>query len=166
MAKICRECGALTVTQARNRSEADAMWRARRAISPALFKVAGGKMNEDIVVPRSCIPDMITRIEEIGSRLGVTIISFGHAGDGNIHVNVMYDNTSEEQETAAKNAVKEIFISTLEMKGTLSGEHGIGVTKSAYIGMEIEPAELALMKRIKLVFDPDNILNPGKIFPQ
>jgi len=110
--------------------------------------------------------EIYTRVEEIGSRLGVKIICFGHAGDGNIHVNVMYDKTSEEQEKAAEKAVREIFTNALEMKGTLSGEHGIGVTKSAYIGMEIEPAELALMKRIKLAFDPDNILNPGKIFSQ
>jgi glycolate oxidase len=141
------------------------MWRVRRAISPALSKAASGKMNEDIVVPRSRIPAMITRVEEIGSRYGTKIICFGHAGDGNIHVNVMYDKGNEDQEQAAEKAVKEVFSTALEMGGTLSGEHGVGLTKSAYITMEIEPSALALMKRIKLAFDPDGILNPGKIFP-
>ncbi len=165
VAEICRQSGALTVSQARSRSEAEAMWRVRRAISPALYKVASGKMNEDIVVPRSRIPDMITRVEEIGSRNKTKIICFGHAGDGNIHVNVMYDKADEDQKQAAEKAVKEVFSTALDMGGTLSGEHGIGLTKSAYITMEIDPIALALMKRIKLAFDPDGILNPGKIFP-
>ena len=141
------------------------MWAARRAISPALFRAASGKANEDIVVPRSRIPEMIQRLNQISQKHGLQIISFGHAGDGNIHVNVMYDGESEKESHKAEKAVREIFAATLELGGTLSGEHGIGTTKRSFIEMEIEPAGLELMKRIKTAFDPDGIMNPGKIFP-
>ncbi|MBW2142529.1 MAG: FAD-binding protein, partial [Deltaproteobacteria bacterium] len=167
VAELCRENGALTVHKAKDAQEAEVMWEGRRAISPALFKVSSGKLNEDIVVPRSLIPpDMIARLEDIAHRYELKIINFGHLGDGNIHTNVMYDSKSQEQTATAEAALKEIFSKTLELGGTISGEHGIGVTKSAFIGMEIEPAALALMKRLKTAFDPKGILNPGKIFPE
>ncbi len=163
--ELCRKNGALTVRRAENAREAAVMWQARRAISPALFKVATGKLNEDIVVPRSLIPEMIARLEDISHRRGLKIINFGHAGDGNIHVNIMYDTADQGQAAAAEAALKDVFSATLELGGTISGEHGIGITKRGFIGMEIEPAALSLMKRLKKAFDPAGILNPGKIFP-
>ena len=163
--KVCRDNGAREVRHARSQAEAEEMWAARRAISPALYRAASGKANEDIVVPRSRIPEMIQRLDQISQKHGLQIISFGHAGDGNIHVNVMYDRESEKESHRAEKAVREIFAATLELGGTLSGEHGIGTTKKPFIEMEIEPAGLELMKRIKTAFDPDGIMNPGKIFP-
>ena len=162
---VCRNNGAREVRRAESAAEANEMWRARRAISPALFRTASGKCNEDVVVPRSRIPEMIHRLEAIGKKHGVLIINFGHAGDGNIHTNVMYDASDPAEAAKAEDAVRDIFTAALELGGTLSGEHGIGTTKKSFIAMEIEPAGLELMKRIKAAFDPAGIMNPGKIFP-
>lgn len=163
--RLCLENGATAVGQAKTRQEAEDMWEARRAISPALFRVASGKMNEDIVAPRSRIPEMIERIEEIARKYDLSIINFGHAGDGNIHVNVMYDKHDPAQVEKAHEAVREIMEITLEMGGTISGEHGIGTAKRDFIEMEIGRQSMALQKRIKQAFDPDGVMNPGKIFP-
>jgi glycolate oxidase len=164
--QLARDHGASEVRRARDQAEAEAMWTARRAISPALFRVASGKFNEDIVVPRSRIPDMIKRIEEISEKHDIVIICFGHAGDGNIHVNVMFDKNDPDSTARAHKAVHDIFTVTLELDGTLSGEHGIGTTKRDLIGMELSNESLSLMARIKTAFDPDGIMNPGKVFPQ
>jgi len=164
--RLCQEMRARSVHKADTPAEAETLWQARRAISPALLKTAPGKFNEDIVVPRSRIPDMVAEIETIGAKRGVTIINFGHLGDGNIHTNVMYDPAEPGRREAAEFAVEDIFKATLAMGGTLSGEHGIGTAKSAYIGLELEPAVLDLMRRVKTAFDPKGILNPGKIFPK
>jgi glycolate oxidase len=133
----------------------------RRSISPALYTIKPRKLNEDIVVPRSRIPDILREIEAIAARHGLLIANFGHAGDGNIHTNIMID---DEDLTKAEIAVKEIFAAALRMDGSISGEHGIGLSKAAYLPMELSPAALAAMKRIKQALDPKNILNPGKIF--
>jgi FAD/FMN-containing dehydrogenases len=117
------------------------------------------------VVPRSNIPALIRALEEMEKRFGVPILSFGHAGDGNFHVSIMIKDTPEDRAKAEK-AVEAIFEETIRLGGTLSGEHGIGTTKSAYLGMELSPEVIATMKRIKKLFDPNNILNPGKIFPE
>jgi glycolate oxidase len=145
--------------------EADELWKARRSISPALFRLKPNKINEDIVVPRDRIPEAIDRLQEIGTRLGLLIVSFGHAGDGNIHVNVMYDAQNPGEEAKAREAVEEIFSTVMALGGTLSGEHGIGLTKAPYLSLELDPVSISLMKKIKQLFDPNNILNPGKIFP-
>ena len=163
--RLCLEMKARSVKKAASQAEAETLWQARRAISPALFQAAPGKFNEDIVVPRSRIPDMVAETLAIGHRYGVAIINFGHLGDGNIHTNVMYDPAEPGRREAAEAAVEAIFKATLAMGGTLSGEHGIGTAKSAYIALELEPAVLSLMGRIKTAFDPKGILNPGKIFP-
>jgi glycolate oxidase len=133
-------------------------------VSPALYAFAPDKINEDIVVPRNRIPDMVEKIKQIGEETGLVTASFGHAGDGNIHVNIMLDKRDSRQLRAAEKAVDDLFDYTLLLGGTISGEHGIGITKSAYMGKEIGPTEMALMKKIKTLFDPFNILNPGKIF--
>ncbi len=143
--------------------EADKLWQARRTLSQALYNVAPLKIAEDVVVPRSKIPALIHSLEEMSQRFGVPILSFGHAGDGNFHVNIMIHDTPEEREKAEE-AVKEIFAEALRLGGTLSGEHGIGTSKSAYIHMELSPEIITTLKKIKQLFDPNNILNPGKIF--
>lgn len=141
------------------------LWEARRAISPALFHISPTKINEDIVVPRSRLSEMLIRLKMLSESTGIKIVNFGHAGDGNIHVNLMVDKANKQEYEKAQTLVKEIFRITLELGGTISGEHGVGLTKQKYIAMEIHPAELDLMKKIKQAFDPKNLLNPGKIFP-
>ncbi len=163
--EVCRRSGAGKVHRAHSREEAEAMWKARRCMSPAMFRVASGKFNEDIVVPRTRIPEMLKRMEQISARHGLTIINFGHAGDGNIHVNVMFDKADPVQAERSHEAVREIMAATLELGGTMSGEHGIGTSKRDFLDMEIRPEAMNLMKRIKTAFDPDGIMNPKKVFP-
>ena len=161
IAEIMTGAGAPNVKKAETDAEREQLWKARRAISPALYTIKPKKVNEDIVVPRSRIPDILREIEEIAKRYDLLIVNFGHAGDGNIHTNIMID---EADTSKADSAVKEIFESTLRMGGSISGEHGIGLSKAAYLPMEIGPAALAAMRHIKQALDPNNILNPGKIF--
>ncbi len=144
--------------------ESDRLWQARRALSQALFTVAPVKIAEDVVVPRSEIPTLIRALEAMRDRYGIPILSFGHAGDGNFHVNIMIHDTPEEK-ALAEEAVKEIFVEALKLGGTMSGEHGIGLTKAPFLGMELADEAMAVMKRVKQLFDPNGILNPGKIFP-
>lgn len=161
IAEIMTQAGALRVHRAGSDEEREHLWKARREISPALKTLKPVKVNEDIVVPRSKIPDLVQAIGEIAKRYGFLIASFGHAGDGNIHTNVMIEEKDRPQ---AELAVREIFAATLQLGGSISGEHGIGLSKAAYLPMELGPDTINAMKRIKHVFDPKNILNPGKIF--
>ncbi|MEW6186100.1 MAG: FAD-linked oxidase C-terminal domain-containing protein [Thermodesulfobacteriota bacterium] len=165
IAGLCRAMGATEVKTARTSQESDLLWKARRSISPALFRLRPNKINEDIVVPRDRIPAAITYFQEIGQRYNLLVVSFGHAGDGNIHVNVMYEGEKTGEKEKAEQAVTEIFKVVLELGGTLSGEHGVGLTKASFLPQELDPLSLQLMKKIKGLFDPNNILNPGKIFP-
>ncbi len=162
---LCMKRGATRVEKARTKEEAASLWKARKAISPALFSYGPDKINEDIVVPRSKIPDMVKKINMLRDETGLCIVSFGHAGDGNIHFNIMLDKQNKDELEKAETAVEALFDYTLELGGTISGEHGIGITKAPYIKKEIGDVELTLMKKIKNVFDPKGILNPGKIFP-
>ena len=164
VAEFCEKIGALEVRTAADSRETAALWQARKSLSPILYKIAPHKLNEDIVVPISKIPEMVAAIEEIQERSGLTVVSFGHAGDGNIHCNIMYDRTDPDQAERAHKAMDDLFGHTLRLGGTITGEHGVGITKMAYLPKEIGPEELSLMKGIKQVFDPENILNPGKIF--
>ncbi|MBN1843851.1 MAG: FAD-binding protein [Deltaproteobacteria bacterium] len=164
LADVCRKNGALEINVAKSKQEAAELWRARKAISPALFRLGPDKINEDIVVPRSRIPDIVQWIDELRERTGLTMVSFGHAGDGNIHFNIILDKGDKETLGQAERAVEELFKHTIAMGGTISGEHGVGITKAPYLEMEIGSEEIALMKRIKTAFDPNGILNPGKIF--
>jgi glycolate oxidase len=161
---LCLGQGARQVDVAANEEEAETLWQARRAVSPALFKLNPHKVSEDIVVPRSRIPDIVAKLEEIGQRFRLIILCFGHAGDGNVHVNIMINRNDADEVARTEQAVNEIFQATLALGGTLSGEHGIGITKIPYLGMEIDKLGLAAMRRIKKAFDPKGILNPGKIF--
>ncbi|MBU0599779.1 FAD-binding protein [bacterium] len=149
---------------ARSSQERKQLWLARKSISPAIYKICFTKINEDICVPRSKIEEMLDKIEDISKRYQVRMMSYGHAGDGNFHINILTDKRIKEEMERVEEAIKEIFISTVEMEGTLSGEHGIGNTKSKYLPLEIKETEMELMKKIKKIFDPHGIMNPGKIF--
>jgi glycolate oxidase len=143
--------------------EADRLWQARRVLSQATYNLNPVKIAEDVVVPRSHIPTLIRSLEALEKKYGIPILSFGHAGDGNFHVSIMIKDTPEDRHKAEE-AVRDIFAETVRLGGTLSGEHGIGTSKAAYLDMELSPQVIAAMKSIKTLFDPNNILNPGKIF--
>jgi glycolate oxidase len=159
--ELMTRAGSTRVTRAESEPEREQIWKARRAISPALYTIKPKKVNEDIVVPRSKIPDILRAIDGIAKRHDLLIVNFGHAGDGNIHTNIMLD---EAEAGRAESAVKEIFEAVLRLGGSISGEHGIGLSKAAYLPMELGPDALGVMKKIKQTLDPNNILNPGKIF--
>ncbi len=160
---ICEKLGG-SVIMAENEIARMKLWESRRALSPALFHISPAKINEDIVVPRNRLAEMLVTLRMLSEQSGIRIVNFGHAGDGNIHVNLMVNREDQEEYARAKGLVKEIFSHTLRMGGTISGEHGIGLTKAEYLPMEVGEAEMHLMKRLKAAFDPKNILNPGKIF--
>ncbi|GER93423.1 glycolate oxidase subunit GlcD [hot springs metagenome] len=159
---ICHSLGG-EATVAEDDMARERLWEARRSISPALYHIKPTKINEDIVVPRDKIPLILTELQRISEETRIKIISFGHAGDGNIHVNVMVDRDNKEEYAKGWEIIKKIFEITLKLGGSISGEHGIGITKAPYINMEIKEKELELMKGIKGIFDPRGIMNPGKI---
>lgn len=164
LGEICKSNGASEIKIATDKAETKKLWDTRKAVSPALYMYGPDKINEDIVVPRNKIPLIVKKIEVLKKKTGLTMVSFGHAGDGNIHFNIMLDKKDKNQLHKAEMVVEEIFDYTIEIGGTLSGEHGVGIKKSRYITKEIGPTEITLMKNIKKTFDPNNILNPGKIF--
>ena len=161
---ICKNNKAFDVRKAETEEEVDELWSVRRSISPALYTISKKKINQDICVPRSNLTQMLNKISEISTKHEVKIVNFGHAGDGNIHINILLDPSVPEEMERAENAVSDIFKETVNLGGTLSGEHGVGNTKSKYLSLEIKPRELKLMKDIKNLLDPNGILNPGKIF--
>ena len=130
------------------------------------MKYGSLKINEDVVVPRSKVPELVAKVEEIAKRHGIFVANFGHAGDGNIHVNFICDKENPEEIARARECVKETFALSVELGGSISGEHGIGYVKAAYLDMATDENTLAVMKSIKNVFDPNGILNPGKMFTQ
>jgi glycolate oxidase len=164
VARICQETGAQTVKMAQNESERASLWKARRSISPSLARKAPNKLGEDITVPRSEIPAVIQRLREISARHGLPIVIFGHAGDGNLHPNILFDKRDPEQWKKAEQMVAEIFGAALAVGGTLSGEHGVGVLKRPYLEKALGPISMDVQRHIKQALDPLNILNPGKIF--
>ncbi len=146
-------------------AEVAGLWKARKALSPALRKVAPKKINEDVVVPVSRMPEFIERLHGLGQSHGITIVNFGHAGNGNIHVNLLVDPDDPDEMRRAWDCLSQVFDLVLELQGSLTGEHGVGLEKRDFVGREIEPATLDLMRAIKRQFDPKGILNPGKGFP-
>ncbi|MDQ3801971.1 MAG: FAD-binding protein [Acidobacteriota bacterium] len=162
--RIISENGGFDVLRAKNKEEEDRLWDVRRAISPSLMKYGTLKINEDVVVPRSKVPELVARIEEIGRRRDTFVANFGHAGDGNIHVNFLCDRDNPESIARARECVRETFALSVELGGSISGEHGIGYVKAAYLDMAVDKPTLEIMKGIKKVFDPNGILNPGKMF--
>jgi glycolate oxidase len=161
---ICRDTGSMDIHVACDDKEAEKLWMVRRGISPALLSLKPDKINQDVVVPRSRLAEFVMALSEIGRTYDLMIPSFGHAGDGNIHVNIMLDRDNKDEEKRAEKALNELFGLVIDFRGTISGEHGIGISKKPFIGMEISESVLMLMRGIKKVFDPNNILNPGKIF--
>ncbi|MBE9528541.1 MAG: FAD-binding protein [Proteobacteria bacterium] len=162
--EVCMAVGATGLETATGKQDVKTLWKARRSISPALFKLKPNKINEDVVVPRSKIMELMTGLEALGKSHDLIIACFGHAGDGNIHMNIMYDKTDAAEAARAEEAVNEAFELTLSLGGTISGEHGVGTTKAKYLDMELGPVEIALMRTLKETLDPKGILNPGKIF--
>jgi len=163
--EIIQPLGVVETRIAETPEESEALWQIRRSVSASLRKVNPDKFNEDICVPRSKVPEMIRRIDAIADRFGVPIVNFGHAGDGNIHVNVMIDSKQQGEQKKADRAIEEVFKEALALGGTMSGEHGVGIMKAPYIPLELSTAAVDYMRTIKKALDPNNILNPGKIFP-
>lgn len=155
-----------TITQATDSNDVEKLWQARRAISPSVFNLKPNKISEDVAVPRSRIPDLVSFTEKLSEELNLIILTFGHAGDGNIHVNIALDRSDPDEVERAETAKTRIFEQTIKLQGTLSGEHGIGFSKSPFMALEFNQATIAVMKKLKNLFDPKNILNPGKIFPE
>jgi glycolate oxidase len=165
MAGICRELGAGEVRVAGSAAERDTLWAARRAVSPALARIRPNKLGEDIVVPRGSVPAMIACVREIAARYGLPIPVFGHAGDGNLHPNILFDLRDPDEVHKVELAAREIFRAAISLGGTLSGEHGIGSLKREFMEEAQGATAVALSRAIKQVFDPNNLLNPGKLFP-
>ncbi len=162
--EILADNGGFDILRSESVEDENKLWDARRAISPSLMQFNNLKINEDVVVPRSRVPELITRVEEIGEKYDTFVANFGHAGDGNIHVNFLCDRNNEGSIKRARMAVKETFELAIELGGTISGEHGIGYVKSQYMNLAVDAPTLSIMKSIKKVFDPKGILNPGKMF--
>ncbi|MEK4183653.1 FAD-binding oxidoreductase [Bacillus sp. FSL K6-1145] len=165
-ALLCRTVGAREVTIPKNKAEETELWKARKLVSPAIARIKPTKISEDATVPRSKIPEMCERLLNIRDKYGIHLVVFGHAGDGNLHPNIICDKTDQEEMIRVEQAVAEIFTAAVELGGTLSGEHGIGTMKAPFMEMELGAVGLDMMKRIKKAWDPNNIMNPGKIFPE
>jgi glycolate oxidase len=158
-----KENGCVDFKVATDKKEREEIWYARKNVSQCVTVYGSKKLNEDISVPRSKLPEALKEIYKIGEKYGFNVPCFGHAGDGNIHVNVMVDGSNETELQKGHKAIKEIFQLVVEMGGTLSGEHGIGLSKAPFMGIAFNEAELELFSTIKKAFDPNNILNPGKM---
>jgi len=157
--------GLISFDVANDAEEIAALWATRKALSPALRKVAPKKINEDIVVPVSNIPTLIEGLEQLASKHGIKIVNFGHAGNGNIHVNLLVDPDDSVQMQAAHTCLDEVFSLVLSLEGSLSGEHGVGIEKRDFVDREIDTVALKLMQGIREQFDPNHILNQDKTLP-
>jgi D-lactate dehydrogenase len=158
--------GLLEIHIADTEAEIARLWQTRKALSPALRNIAPKKINEDVVVPVSRIPELIGGLEELSAGKGIRIVNFGHAGNGNIHVNLLANPDNADEMARALECLDATFDLVLSLGGTLSGEHGVGLEKRDFIEREIDPVTLRLMVDIKRQFDPNNILNPGKGLPE
>ena len=161
----CRAAGATDIRSARDAAERQELWRVRRAVSLSLKLISGLKYNHDVVVPKGRIPELFEVVDDLRHKFRLRIPCFGHVGDGNIHVNIMVDPDSPDEIARAHQAERALFEGVVALEGSISGEHGIGFSKAPYLSLELSPEEIALLKRVKLAFDPNGILNPGKIFP-
>lgn len=164
VAELCRACGAREIKIAETEEEREGIWAARRAVSAAVVQIKPTKISEDISVPRMAIPKMVRKLKEIASRYNLDLVIFGHAGDGNLHPNILCDQSDREEMERVEKAIGELFKAAVELGGTLSGEHGIGTMKAPYLKVETGEAGFEVMRKIKEALDPNNILNPGKIF--
>lgn len=163
VARAARGDGLIELRIANNATEVAALWAARKALSPALRTLSPNKINEDVVVPVSRVPDLVAATRDAATKHALPIVCFGHAGNGNLHVNLLPRDDAEM--ARARNALGEIFDAVIRLEGTLSGEHGIGMAKRDFMPRAIDANALLMMRRIKDQFDPDGILNPGKLLP-
>ncbi len=163
LSDICARQGATETLVAQDASQREKLWAARRVISPALRALKPRKISEDIVVPRSRIPEVIERLKAMGQELGLTVATYGHAGDGNLHANILYDGP--HQRPLVDEALRRMLVLTVELGGTITGEHGVGHAKREYLPLEQAPALIDLQRRLKAFFDPSGLLNPAKMFP-
>jgi glycolate oxidase len=164
-ARACTGNGARSVKVAGTEAEREQLWKARRSISPSLARKAPNKLGEDITVPRSAIPEIVQRLRGISARFGLPIVVFGHAGDGNLHPNILFDKRKPEEWDKAEQMVGEIFDAALALGGTLSGEHGVGSLKRPHFERALGPVSVEVQRRLKQALDPLNLMNPGKMFP-
>ena len=163
--EACRGTGAKDITRAKSEAERDTIWSVRRQTSVALKATGLVKINHDVVVPRGRVPELFDVIAEMKRTYNLRVASFGHAGNGNIHVNLLLKPGDADEAARAKQAERFLFTRVVALEGSISGEHGIGFAKAPYLPLELSADEIALMKRVKAAFDPNGILNPGKIFP-
>lgn len=159
------QAGRLELQKAETPQEKKSLWAARKALSPCLRSLAPGKINEDVVVPVSRLPELLSALRDISQRFDIPIVNFGHAGNGNIHVNILYHPDNPAHAACIDDCLAAVFEVVLKLEGTLSGEHGIGLVKRDFLPLELSVETLELMRRIKAQFDPANILNPGKSIP-
>lgn len=165
VAKAAHNDGLLGITLAKSKEEVAQLWETRKALSPALRNIAPKKINEDVVVPVSELPALINGLEQLAQQHNITIVNFGHAGNGNIHVNLLVNPDDPEQMQRAEHCLGDVFRLVLKLNGTLSGEHGVGLEKRDFISWEIDATTLDLMHRIRQQFDPKGILNADKTLP-
>jgi glycolate oxidase len=164
--QACRDAGATEILRARDELERQEIWRVRRELSFALKTITPIKFNHDVVVPKGRIPQLFAFVERLKRDYRLRIPCFGHAGDGNIHVNIMVTPGDDDEMRRAHEAERVLFEGVVALEGSISGEHGIGFVKAKYLPLELDAETIALMKRVKAAFDPQGILNPGKIFPR
>lgn len=162
--EVCRAAGAVEVRIAGNEAERNELWRARRSVSGSLARKRPNKLGEDISVPRSAIPETVRRIKEIALTHNLPIVVFGHAGDGNLHPNILFDKRDPDEWARVQRAVADIFRLAVEVGGTLSGEHGVGTLKKPYLESAVGPLAIDVMRSVRRALDPNGILNPGKVF--
>jgi len=160
---LCRKWGALEVFVADNRNSRDKLWKARKSIAEAVIAFYSKYSKEDVVVPTSAVPELLKALGDICARRGLETVTFGHVGDGNMHVNLLFGEDRQNWKETMEEARRELYTVTQQLGGTLSGEHGIGLKRKKYVSHFLDEAQIALMKRIKLAFDPKGILNPGKL---
>src|SRR4051812_48325774 len=161
--ELCSEAGAQEVVAAQDEAQRRRIWETRRMISVALTALRPHKISEDVAVPRGSLIELIGRVRAIGARHRLLTACYGHAGDGNLHVNLLF--ASLEERAAGHVAVEEVLQAALDLGGTITGEHGVGLAKRAFLAREQRPEVIALQRRLKRAFDPDDLLNPGKILP-
>lgn len=162
---ILNACQVDGLIEAKVAEDTKALWAARKALSPLLKDIAPKKINEDIAVPVSHLPALLTGLEKLAAQYNIANVNFGHAGNGNIHVNLLVNPDNKDEMTRAYACLDDVFSLVLSLQGTLSGEHGVGIAKRAFVSREIDGVTMDLMKALKLTFDTNNILNPGKLFP-
>lgn len=165
VADLCAQGGASEVRKAHSAAQSEGLWRARRATSGSFGRMRPNKLGEDVSVPRSAIPQMVRRVREIADKYSLPIPLFGHIGDGNLHPNILFDVRDKEEVRRVEQAAVEIFRAAVDLGGTISGEHGIGLLKREFLPLAVDSGAIAVMRQIKAVLDPNGIMNPGKVFP-